>query len=349
MRVLCLHGMGTNAGIFETQTEIFRNLLPKHLDFEFFDADHEIEAADGVGDIFPGPYTCWYPVPTNTNVQDAHHFVWDVIEQEGPFDAVMGFSQGAALAASVILTHRIEHPREPAPFKLAVFICGSLPYCLDDKRGVDVASLFAQYSPSGEVDFIKYRPTSDDGSARARPLLQQTQTTRSNDGRSIADLVDAFDNLWLKEVKKDDTTLSIVPVSPSAFDSEPASPTDSDSAIFSPTSGYSTPLTPSSNIGDEGSWSPKRPSTTDLSSPVTIRRFHADVDKIRIEIPTAHIYGRTDPYNRQSKELERLCDPKWATAYEHPEGHVVPRNPVVNDCIAACVERAMAAVEICGR
>lgn len=76
-----------------TTAEIFRSLLPEDLEYDFFDADHEIGAADGVEGIFPGPYTCWYPVPTQTNVKDAHQVVWDLIEEEGPFDIVMGFSQ----------------------------------------------------------------------------------------------------------------------------------------------------------------------------------------------------------------------------------------------------------------
>jgi Serine hydrolase (FSH1) len=72
---------------------MFRSLLPKHLEYEFFDADNEYPAAEGVGGIFPGPYYCFYPVPTTKNVEEAHQYVQNIIEEEGPFDAVMGFSQ----------------------------------------------------------------------------------------------------------------------------------------------------------------------------------------------------------------------------------------------------------------
>jgi len=104
--------MGTNAGILEAQTgkpckrllhpddqsanqpiEMFRSLLPKHFEYEFFDADNEYPAAEGCADIFPGPYYCFYPVPTANNVELAHQYVQEIIEEEGPFDAVMGFSQ----------------------------------------------------------------------------------------------------------------------------------------------------------------------------------------------------------------------------------------------------------------
>lgn len=74
-------------------TEMFRNLLPEHFEYDFFDAEHEIAAAEGCGEIFPGPYTCWYPVPTNANVKSAHQVVEELIQEEGPYDVVMGFSQ----------------------------------------------------------------------------------------------------------------------------------------------------------------------------------------------------------------------------------------------------------------
>lgn len=73
--------------------EMFRSLLPKNFEYEFFDAENEYPAAEGCGEIFPGPYYCFYPVPTINNVENAHEYVQDIIDEEGPFDAVMGFSQ----------------------------------------------------------------------------------------------------------------------------------------------------------------------------------------------------------------------------------------------------------------
>lgn len=73
--------------------ESFRALLPPHFSFNFFDAERECVAADGIEEIYPEPYLCFYPVPTTRNIEDAHQYVWDLIDEEGPFDAVMGFSQ----------------------------------------------------------------------------------------------------------------------------------------------------------------------------------------------------------------------------------------------------------------
>ncbi|CAG8395007.1 unnamed protein product [Penicillium salamii] len=143
MRVLCLHGMGTNANIFQAQTAAFRSLLPAHFEWEFFDADHDCEAAEGVSGIYPGPYLSFYNTPYTKQVEDSHHFIDEMIEQEGPFDAIMGFSQGAAVAASYIQKAQTTASLERPPFRMAIFICGSLPFSTDRLAGVDVTKMYA--------------------------------------------------------------------------------------------------------------------------------------------------------------------------------------------------------------
>lgn len=84
----------------------------------------------GVETIFPGPYLCYHGEPVRADVQRAHDQVLDVVEHEGPFDGVIGFSQGAALAAAVIARHEEEKPSEEL-FKIAVFIAASMPFNLE--------------------------------------------------------------------------------------------------------------------------------------------------------------------------------------------------------------------------
>lgn len=55
----------------------------------------------------------------------------EVVRDEGPFDAVLGFSQGAALAAAVVLNEAMK-PSLADPFKMAVFLSSTMPF---DLRG----------------------------------------------------------------------------------------------------------------------------------------------------------------------------------------------------------------------
>lgn len=85
--------------------------------------------------IYPPKYLAYYPIAYPHYVEDAQEYVLDIIEDEGPFDGVMGFSQGAALAASLILEQRKRNSLEDL-FKFAIFICATLPFNQDDRSGL---------------------------------------------------------------------------------------------------------------------------------------------------------------------------------------------------------------------
>lgn len=77
-----------------------------------------------------GPFYNHYPwnVPPGADLAKAIEYTHEYMAREGPFDAVMGFSQGGALAASLIMHHAQTRPNEAPLFKLAVFICSDRPY-----------------------------------------------------------------------------------------------------------------------------------------------------------------------------------------------------------------------------
>jgi len=54
-------------------------------------------------------------------------------------------------------------------------------------------------------------------------------------------------------------------------------------------------------------------------------RLHPDHDTVRIQIPTAHVMGKLDPYRIQSYKLKDLCCANLVTTYEHLGGHEIPR------------------------
>lgn len=49
------------------------------------------------------------------------------IELEGPYDGVLAYSHGAALAATYIIQQAQLHPTLPPPFKCAIFLSGGIP------------------------------------------------------------------------------------------------------------------------------------------------------------------------------------------------------------------------------
>lgn len=106
-----------------------------------------------------GPFFEWYswdhlkrtpPAETATN---AIENVLSIVSEEGPFDGVVGFSQGAAIAASVLAHYSKQNPLEPQSnlFKFAMFICGSKPFTYDGMNLIDPSSRPVVQIPTAHV------------------------------------------------------------------------------------------------------------------------------------------------------------------------------------------------------
>ncbi|KAE8380495.1 serine hydrolase FSH [Aspergillus bertholletiae] len=142
MRILCLHGAGTNSEIFKVQLgPLIHHLLKDDAtySFEFIDAEVDCTPAEGIQALSLGPFREWYTwdfvkrVPPKETVTQAIEYILSIIEEDGPFDGVIGFSQGGAIVSALLAHYSNQHPLEPQTnlFKFAVFICSSRPFTYD--------------------------------------------------------------------------------------------------------------------------------------------------------------------------------------------------------------------------
>jgi hypothetical protein len=141
MRVLCLHGQGSSATIFESQLSRLIAALPPHYTFNFVDAPVECGPGLDVGDVYPGPYHCFFDSYTPERMTDAIEHVREIIEEDGPYDAIIAFSQvclpstnyrarlmcpkGASVTAAYLSACCVMPHNEP-PCAFAMFICTAL-------------------------------------------------------------------------------------------------------------------------------------------------------------------------------------------------------------------------------
>jgi hypothetical protein len=163
MRFLCLHGAGTNGEVstlilWKTKkTLIKKKILEIQIGgirqklenqghrFEFMNGKVDAKVEEGtysppttqpkltpseLEGIVDGPFYNHYARGSSpgSTVQEAFEHTRAIIATQGPFDGVLGFSQGAALAASMIIHHSKTRPAEPPLFRVAVFICGAGPW-----------------------------------------------------------------------------------------------------------------------------------------------------------------------------------------------------------------------------
>lgn len=166
MKILCLHGGGASATVLQTQLAPVMYELAKtdKVQFHFVNGPTEAPPAIGVAEQYEGPYYRFFdsaaPHITQltgvakslsrqstspedygrglrengmTDVQSstACDFVQQQVEQqdEEPYDGVLGFSEGASVAANLIFRHCAE--KGLSPFKFAIFICGVPPFRSD--------------------------------------------------------------------------------------------------------------------------------------------------------------------------------------------------------------------------
>lgn len=128
-RILCLHGGGTSALIFNFQTRRLVKALRSHFRFVFIDAPFECEAGAGVLPVFEGvgPFFTFIP---KTEAEEA--IVESVIqkkltEEDGaPFVGLLGFSQGGKIASGLLHEQQQTHQVAPA-LRFGVIINGSYP------------------------------------------------------------------------------------------------------------------------------------------------------------------------------------------------------------------------------
>ncbi len=61
-------------------------------------------------------------------------------------------------------------------------------------------------------------------------------------------------------------------------------------------------------------------------------------EKLKVKIPTVHIFGSKDPRYPASLQLSMLCDATKRRTYDHGGGHDIPRNKMVSEDIARLME-----------
>ncbi|KAL8638785.1 MAG: hypothetical protein Q9228_004094 [Teloschistes exilis] len=125
MRFLCLHGAGTSSELFESQTAALRyELGGQHL-YEFVQGIKSVPVAPELASISKmdnATYYAYYVPEIRVTVREALDDLDAYIAEEGPFDGLLAFSQGACLAAMHLVRQSVEHPSATPSFRCAIFI-----------------------------------------------------------------------------------------------------------------------------------------------------------------------------------------------------------------------------------
>ncbi|XP_052248811.1 esterase OVCA2-like isoform X2 [Dreissena polymorpha] len=142
LKILCLHGYRQNALSFRERTGAFRKIpvIKKNTELVFITAPNRVPPlptvsdeetkAEGEGEDMGW----WFSRLDNSYVakdytdccpgyQDSIDLVTGVFKEQGPFDGVLSFSQGAAFA-SLLCGIQQQNPDSPIKFNFVIFVAG---------------------------------------------------------------------------------------------------------------------------------------------------------------------------------------------------------------------------------
>ncbi|KAG6477419.1 esterase AGAP003155-like [Zingiber officinale] len=106
-KFLCLHGFRTSGEIMRTQVVgKWPEEVTARLDLVFPDAPFPAEGKSDVDGIFPPPYYEWFQFDKSfmeyRNLNECFAYIENLMIEHGPFDGLMGFSQGAILSSALV-------------------------------------------------------------------------------------------------------------------------------------------------------------------------------------------------------------------------------------------------------
>ena len=134
LKVLCVHGYRQNDTVFREKTGAFRKLVKKHIDFHFISAPHVLPEENNEARPAPEREKGWwfskpdksYRALDETDVcigyDDSLQLIVKEFETNGPFDGVLGFSQGASFVSLLCTLKR--DPKYKLDFKFAIIVAG---------------------------------------------------------------------------------------------------------------------------------------------------------------------------------------------------------------------------------
>ncbi|KAM9348820.1 esterase OVCA2 isoform 2-T2 [Symphorus nematophorus] len=151
LRVLCIHGYRQNGASFREKTGALRKLLKKQVELVYMSAPHSVQQAsseasekeNGSGarsggeddprgwwfsDVQARSFSAQQQCEESLGIDESVTAVREAVKVQGPFDGILGFSQGAAFVA--MLCSLQEQKLEPEfSFRFAILVAAFRSAC----------------------------------------------------------------------------------------------------------------------------------------------------------------------------------------------------------------------------
>ncbi|KUJ14909.1 uncharacterized protein LY89DRAFT_783963 [Mollisia scopiformis] len=273
MKILCLHDYNEDSLNLERHISGLISCLDDGHEFKFVDGPIELNDDRGT-------HYSWFETSSPADILNAHEVLERIIAEDGLFDGVLGFGQGAALATSFILQRQIE--RKPPLFDFAI-MCSSIiaPSCDDNFAPEFYPAMWLKYGVDIQKQVKEHR--------RIMAYLAEP----SPDLPAVADVKQTQDSEALHlggastQNAQQDPTAQIVKELTAALIA-------GDSEI-------------SQQIYD------MQPDDFVMNAETMPRMFHPSLTRERIHTPTVQTWGSNDTFRTHAKLVKQLFDSSGVT------------------------------------
>uniref|UniRef100_UPI003AACDEEC esterase OVCA2 isoform X4 n=1 Tax=Centroberyx gerrardi TaxID=166262 RepID=UPI003AACDEEC len=203
LRILCIHGYRQNGSSFREKTGALRKLLKKQVELVYMIAPHCVPQAcsgessstpqhrsapggdeDSRGwwfsDVQARAFSAQQQCEESLGLDESVTAVREAVKDLGPFDGILGFSQGAALVA--MLCSLQEQNLEPEfSFRFAVLVAGFRSACEEHQKFYSAPLLI----PSLHVFGLEDRVIPDKMSRELLPTFQDAQVLTHPGGHFV--------------------------------------------------------------------------------------------------------------------------------------------------------------------
>jgi len=166
LKILCIHGYRQNGKTFREKSGSFRKVLKKYAEFLFVDAPNILEESDGDqrGWWFSSEgknYNAQQFTDFTEGFEESLNVISETIENEGPFDGILAFSQGASFL-SMICSLRDMNDARFQNFRFAILVAGFKSRQTSHKLYYEKCITIPSFHIIGDTDAVIPREMSDD-------------------------------------------------------------------------------------------------------------------------------------------------------------------------------------------
>ncbi|GAA6231419.1 esterase OVCA2 [Lates japonicus] len=200
LRVLCIHGYRQNSSSFREKTGALRKLLKKQVELVYLSAPHSVissgeaperENSSGPGgdedrrgwwfsDVQARSFNAQQQCEESLGLDESVAVVREAVKVQGPFDGILGFSQGAAFVA-MLCSLQEQKLESDFSFRFAILVAGFLSACKEHQKFYQVPLQI----PSLHVFGLEDRVIPDNMSRELLPSFQDPQVLTHPGGHFV--------------------------------------------------------------------------------------------------------------------------------------------------------------------